>query len=206
MKKALANYEVHNFIHKKNMTKSEMERFFSIELRDLVKKNNVNTLLVWYAGHGKFINKTGYWLPTDGTTDDEFTYFSINSLKSGMQSYSSYITHTLVVTDACETGPAFYLAMRSSNSERLCDDETATKFRSAQVFSSAGNELASDNSQFTKTFAKTLQFNENACISIESIAYKVIKATSDNGGQKPLFGKISGFEDENGTFFFVKKP
>lgn len=206
MKSALANYEIHNFIHKKNMTKTEMERFFSIELRDLVKENNVNSLLVWYAGHGKLINETGYWIPTDGNIEDEFTYFNINSLKAGMLSYNSYITHTLVVTDACESGPTFYLAMRSTNNERSCDDETATKFKSSQVFSSAGNELASDNSQFTKTFAKTLQFNEKGCISIESIAYKVIKATSNNGGQKPLFGKISGFEDENGTFFFVKKP
>lgn len=206
MQKALVNYEIHNFIHKKNMTKSDMERFFSIELRDLVKKNNVNSLLVWYAGHGKFINETGYWLPTDGTVNDEFTYFNINSLKSGMQSYNSYITHTLIVTDACETGPAFYMAMRSSNSEQKCDDTAATKYRSAQVFSSAGYELASDNSQFTKVFAKTLLYNEKACIPIESIVYKVIQATSNNGGQKPLFGKISGFEDENGTFFFVKKP
>ena len=171
----------------------------------IVKENNVNSLLIWYAGHGKFVNETGYWIPVDGTTDDEFTYYNINSLKAGMQSYNSYITHTLVVTDACETGATFYMAMRSADSERKCDDETATKFRSAQVFSSAGYELATDESQFTKTFAKSLKYNDDACISIESIAEQVINATSSFGSQKPLFGKISGFNDENGTFFFIKK-
>ncbi len=205
MKSVLANYQVHNFIHKKDMTKKEMERFFSIELRDQVKKNNVNSLLVWYAGHGKFINETGYWIPVDATRDDEFTYFNINSLKAGMQSYSSIITHTLVVTDACESGPSFYQAMRASNDIRSCDDVNATKFKSSQVFSSAGYELASDNSQFTKTFAKSLQFNEDACIPIESIVTKVTEAVAGNENQKPQFGKIAGFEDENGTFFFIKK-
>jgi tetratricopeptide (TPR) repeat protein len=205
MKSALATYQVHNFIHKKNMSKSEMERFFSIELRDQVKKNNVNSLLVWYAGHGKFINETGYWIPVDATRDDEFTYFNINALKAGMQSYSNYITHTLVVTDACESGPSFYQAMRATNEAPACDDVNATKFRSSQVFSSAGYELAADNSQFTKTFAKSLQYNENSCIPIESIVNQVTKAVSQNEDQKPKFGKIAGLEDENGTFFFMKK-
>ena len=51
MKSALANYKFTKVLHKKDMTKSELERFFSIELRDQVKNNNVNSLLIWYAGH-----------------------------------------------------------------------------------------------------------------------------------------------------------
>ena len=46
---------------------------------------------------------------------------------------------------------------------------TSTKFKSSQVFSSAGYELASDNSQFTRTFANTLRNNPNYCLPIESI-------------------------------------
>jgi hypothetical protein len=95
--------------------------------------------------------------------------------------------------------------MRSTGEIRQCDDINATKFKSSQVFSSAGYELASDNSQFTKTFAKSLQFNENSCIPIETIVSNVTAATATNENQKPLFGKIAGFEDENGTFFFIKK-
>jgi tetratricopeptide (TPR) repeat protein len=206
MKSAFAKYKIHNIVHKKNMTKSQLERFFSIELRDLVKTNRVNSLLVWYAGHGKFINETGYWVPTDAKRDDEFTYFNINNLKASMQSYSKIITHTLVVTDACESGPSFYQAMRSTPTAKSCNDWKATKFKSSQVFSSAGYELASDNSQFTKTFAATLNSNPNACIPIETVVGKVKTAVSKGGAkQKPKFGKIAGLEDENGTFFFIKK-
>lgn len=205
MKSALANYQIHNVIRKRDMSKSDFERFFSIELRDLVRSNKVNSILVWYAGHGKFLNETGYWIPVDAKRDDEFTYFNINSLKAAMQSYSKYITHTLVITDACESGPSFYQAMRSTGESRSCDDWEATRFKSSQVFSSAGYELASDNSQFTKTFANSLMNNPDACIPIDKIVDKVTEAVSKNASQKPKFGKIAGLEDENGTFFFMKR-
>ncbi|MEQ8624559.1 MAG: tetratricopeptide repeat protein [Vicingaceae bacterium] len=205
MKSAFANYEIHNIIHKKNMAKVDLERFFSIELRDLIRSNRVNSILVWYAGHGKFINESGYWIPVNAKRDDEFTYFNINSLKAFMHSYSNYVTHALVVTDACESGPSFYQAMRSTETEKRCDDWSATKFKSSQVFSSAGYELATDNSQFTKTFANSLSNNPNACIPIDKVVSKVTQAVAKNNSQRPKFGKISGLEDENGTFFFIKK-
>lgn len=206
MKSAFAKYKIHNIIHKSNLTKSQLEKFFSIELRDLVRSNRVNSILVWYAGHGKFINESGYWIPVDAKRDEEFTYFNINNLKAAMQSYSKYITHTLVVTDACESGPSFYQAMRSTTENRSCNDWQATKFKSSQVFSSAGYELAVDNSQFTKTFASALSGNPDSCIPIETIVTKVSSAVQKNSSsQKPKFGKIAGLEDENGTFFFIKK-
>ncbi len=205
MRSALARYDVHKVIHKQDMTKKEMERFFSIELRDLLRSNKVNALLVWYAGHGKFINETGYWIPVDAKRDDEFTYYNLNALRASLQSYSGYITHNLVITDACESGPTFYQAMRETPKERNCNDWEAVKFKSAQVFSSAGYELAVDNSQFTKTFANTLANNPNACLPIESIVNKVNVAVSQSNQQKPKFGKITGLQDEDGTFFFMSK-
>jgi hypothetical protein len=93
--------------------------------------------------------------------------------------------------------------MRAAIKERSCDDWQATRLKSSQVFSSAGYELAQDNSQFTKTFANLLASNPNACIPIESIVLK-INSTSNNQ-QKPKFGKIAGLTDEDGTFFFIAK-
>lgn len=205
MRSALANYEIHNLIHRSNLTKQQMERFFSIELRDMVKKNNVNSLVVWYAGHGKFQNETGYWIPVDADRNDEFSFFNINNLKASMQVYADELTHTLVITDACESGPSFYQAMRNDIEVRSCADEQAVKFKSSQVLSSAGYELASDNSQFTRTFANSLINNEDPCLPIESIVLNVGDAVSKDNQQKPQFGKIAGLEDENGTFFFIKR-
>lgn len=205
MTRALSNYDIHNIIYKKDMTKAEMEKFFSIELRDLIKANQVKSLLIWYAGHGKFINDVGYWIPVDAQRDDEFTYFNLNTLRASMETYMAYLTHTLVVTDACESGPSFYQAMRSDLKKRSCDDWQATQFKSTQVFSSAGYELAVDDSQFTKTFATALANNPNACMPIEDIVSKVSSAVGSNNQQKPKFGKITGLKDEDGTFFFIAK-
>jgi tetratricopeptide (TPR) repeat protein len=205
IRRALANYQIHNFIHKKDMTKEEMEKFFSIELRDLVKKNQVKSLLIWYAGHGKFINDIGYWIPVDAKRDDEFTYFNINLLKAGLQGYGDGIVHTLVVSDACQSGPGFYTAMRSSLTEPTCDNTQVAGAKSAQVFTSANTELAADNSKFTATFANTLMNNRNACIPIETIVKSVTAAVESEKGQKPKFGKIQGLTDMNGTFFFIAK-
>lgn len=205
IQRALANYQIHNIIHKKDMTKAEMEKYFTIELRDLVKKNQVKSLLVWYAGHGKYINDVGYWIPVDAKRDDEFTYFNINGLKAGLQGYSDVVVHTLVVSDACESGPGFYTAMRSLDDSPTCDDTQASGAKSAQVFTSADTQLASDNSKFTATFANTLMNNKNACIPIETIVKSVTAAVQTENGQKPKFGKIQGMDDMNGTFFFISK-
>lgn len=205
IRRALANYQVNNIIHKKDMTKKEMDYFFNIELRDLVKKNQVKSLAIWYAGHGKYINDIGYWIPVDAKRDDEFTYFNINSLKAGLQGYSDVVVHTLVISDACESGPGFYSSMRSSNDAPTCDNAQVAGAKSAQVFSSAGYELAVDNSKFTATFANTLMNNHNACIPIETIVKSVTAAVSADNGQKPKFGRIQGLEDMLGTFFFISK-
>jgi tetratricopeptide (TPR) repeat protein len=204
IQRALANYQIDRIIHKKDMTKEEMERYFNIELRDEVKANRVKSLLIWYAGHGKFINDVGYWIPVDAKRDDEFTYFNINGLKAGLQGYSDVVVHTLVVSDACESGPGFYTAMRSAEDAPTCDNTLVAGAKSAQVFTSANQELASDNSLFTATFANTLINNRNACIPIETIVKRVTEAVTDKG-QKPKFGTIVGLEDMNGTFFFIAK-
>jgi tetratricopeptide (TPR) repeat protein len=205
MRTALARYQVHNVIHKKNMTKVEFQKFFSIELRDMIRSNRVNSILVWYAGHGKYINESGYWIPVDASSDDEFSYYNINALKASMQSYPDCLDHTLVITDACESGPSFYQAMRSGIQERSCDDWESTSFKSSQVFSSAGKETAVDNSQFTRTFANVLVNSPGSCVPIEKIVLKVTSAVTNGNQQTPQFGKIAGLEDEDGTFFFIPK-
>jgi len=204
IQRALANYQINQVLHKKDMTKDQLEKFFYVELRDLVAKNQVKSLMIWYAGHGKYINDIGYWIPVDAKRDDEFSYFNINMLKAGLAGYKDVI-HTLVVSDASESGPGFYSAMRSVGEPPACDNVIVASSKSAQVFSSAGYEQAMDNSKFTATFANTLKNNSNPCIPIETIVKRVTEAVSTEAGQKPKFGKIQGLEDGNGTFFFIVK-
>jgi hypothetical protein len=205
MRSALANYQIDSILHKKNMTKKGMENFFTIELKEIIQSNHVNSILLWYAGHGKFIYDKGYWIPVDAKRDDETTYFNTYFLKESLQDYTNEVTHILVVTDACESGSTFYQSMRTINENISCSNLIASQSKSSQVFSSTGYEIAVDGSQFTRTFASTLQNNTAACIPIEAIVTKVMTAEARNNHQKPKFGKISGLADENGTFFFISK-
>jgi tetratricopeptide (TPR) repeat protein len=201
---ALSKYKIDKIITKKDASKADLDKFFSIDLRDQIQKNRVKSLIIWYAGHGKFLNETGYWIPVDGDNYDEYTYYSINNLRASMQAYTM-LKHVLVISDACESGPAFYMAMRDEIEPRVCDDWEVAKFRSAQVITSSNKEFSTDNSLFTQAFANTLNNNPNDCISVESIALKVMGVVKQNQRQSPKFGKIKGLDDENGTFFFIKK-
>lgn len=204
MRHALQAYDVDRFVHKKDMTKAQMQTFFNTELNTLLQANKVKSVVVWFAGHGKSINQKSYWIPVDARRDDELTYFDIESLKTALKSYNKVVSHSLVITDACESGPSFYQAMRSFKTAN-CSDPQASRFKSSQAVSSSGYELAADNSQFTKAFAKALQVHQGSCLAIEDIVYSVRKAVQAQQQQRPKFGKIPGMGPQKGTFFFMKK-
>ena len=108
MQKSFAKYSIQRTLTKRNLTKDQIERFFNSELRDLVRRDRVNTILVWYAGHGRTASGKSYWVPVDGKQDDIYTYYNYGSLKALMQNYSESVTNTLVVSDAAGSDPSFY--------------------------------------------------------------------------------------------------
>lgn len=108
MRKAFANYNIQRTISKKNLTKEQLERFFNVELRDLVRTNKVNTILVWYAGHGRTVSGKAYWVPVDGRKDDIYSFYNFGALKAQMRNYSESVSNTLVVSDAAGSDPSFY--------------------------------------------------------------------------------------------------
>ena len=65
--------------------------------------------------------------------------------------------------------------------------------------------LWSAASRSQAAFASTLNNNPNGCIAIEKIAEKVSAAVKQTAAQAPKLGRISGLEDEGGSFFFMKK-
>jgi len=191
---------------KKNLTKDELERFFSITMRDLVEKHRINSLLIWYAGHGSTIKDIGYWIPIDGVPNDEMSFYSLSSLKSAIESYVDDLTHLLVVSDACQSGPTFYDATRSANSNVNCNDDNIVNSKSLQVFTSSNSyELALDQSQFVEVFYNYLESNKTSCVPVDKIAKEIKTVLNERGFQSPQFGIIPGLKHGNGTYFFIKK-
>ena len=108
MQKAFASYQIQRTINKKNLTKEQMERFFNVELRDLVRTNKVSTVLVWFSGHGRTAGGKAYWIPVDGKKDDIYSYYNYGALKAQMQNYSESVTNTVVVSDAAAGDASFF--------------------------------------------------------------------------------------------------
>ena len=108
MRKAFSKYSVQKTITKKNLTKQQLERFFNIELRDLARTNKVETILVWYSGHGRTVGGKSFWVPVDGKKDDIYSFYNYGALKGQMQNYSETVRNTLVVSDAAGSEASIY--------------------------------------------------------------------------------------------------
>ena len=205
IRSAVLQYKFDNIIAKSNMTLSEMEKFFRIELRDLIKEQGVNSILIWFAGHGKYTNETGYWLPVNAKKDDEISFYPIPYLRSNLNSYGRSLRNVLIVSDACESGPSFSLTedeILSIDCKFLSEN---SKLNSAYVFSSTTNEKASDNSIFCETFADLLNSNQETCIPMSTIFKSVSAVVEKNQHQRCKFGKIKDMPNNNSTFFFLKR-
>jgi tetratricopeptide (TPR) repeat protein len=205
IRNAMLQYNVDNIITKQNMTLGEMEKFLRIELRDLIKEQQVQSLMIWFAGHGKYVNETGYWLPVNAKKDDELTYYPIPYLKSNLAGYGKSLKNILIVSDACESGPSFSLS-----------DETLVNFdcnqigsinsnSSAYVFSSTTNEKASDNSIFCESFADQLNSNSNLCLPMSDVVKFVSSTVEKRQSQRCKYGKIKDINNNFGSFYFLKR-
>ncbi len=207
LKSALANYKINKIIHKKDLGKSEMDVFFNIELRDQLRNNKVKSLVIWYSGHGKYVNQTGYWIPVDAKRDDEASYFNLNTLQGALQNSYKSLDHELVITDACESGSTFLDAMRGDTAV-TCNNPIYYQNKTAQVLTSSGYELASDNSEFAKNIARQLNNSKSCGASVDGIFLNLLDIARNSKGkiQTPKFGQILGAGHVRpSTFFFIRK-
>lgn len=108
IQRSFGKYNVQKTITRKNLSKSQLERLFNIDLRDMVRTNKVNTILIGYVGHGRSVSGKTYWIPVDGKKDDVYSYYNYGSLKSLLENYSATVSNTLVVSKAAGTDPSFY--------------------------------------------------------------------------------------------------
>ncbi len=203
---SLASYSILNFLHKKDYSKHDLERFFAIELRDLIRSNKVNSLIVVYAGKSEFSDGKVYWLPYDAREDEKFSYFNINALKASLQGYTNYLTHILVITNVCNLGSQFYQLNEKQNSTFPdCNDSEKTTNKSAQVLGLSTEDKSPDGMLFSQAFSKVLEENKNRCLSIEEVQSEISKILKSDLNENVVLGDILGLENENGTFFFISK-
>lgn len=199
-------YDFAKVSKRENLSKEGFEELFQVELRDNVKNYNINSIFIWYAGHGLFENEMGYWIPTDAKKNKETSFYSHSTLKSHIESYADDLDHLLIVSDACQSGNYFWEITRSVNGSKDCNNKQFMKRKSKQVLTSSSNtELASDDSKFANIFNSILRSNDNACLPVDRIYLSAKETLKKRGRQTPQFGPIPDSDDQNGTFFFIRK-
>lgn len=204
IKSTLSKYQIEHFVAKKDLTKKEMEKFFTIELRDLVQNNRVKSLMIWYSGQAQLINENGYWMPIDAAVDDEFSYYSVNSLRSSLEGYLD-LKHVLVLSDAADVGQLFSGSTAEKSIAFDCEKGELAQTKSAQVFVVSSKEMAAENKLFTQSFTNILNNNQSNCISIELLSEKLNNMLIQNKKASAKLGRIKGITEEKGSFIFYKK-
>lgn len=205
IKAALANYQINKVVEKQNLSKKELVAFFSTELKNLVKTSKIKSLLIWFAGRGAVVGQTSYWIPVDAVKDSKDTYFSSEELTNAMQPYINVLQHTLIITEASIAGSNFYKPAPEPMVIRRCTDGYGLGNRSAQSLSFSGYDQSLENSRFTAKIAEVLSGTSAECIPIEKVVVELTEEVFYKNRQIPKFGPILEFDDQKGTFFFMKK-
>ncbi len=176
----------------------------SIAFEDLGKKiEPTDYLLIFYAGHGYFDEKTniGYWLPADAQKKTTTKWFRNSALVENIRAINS--KHTLLIADACFSGGIFKTRAPFNNADPNIADMMRRPSRKAMT--SGSLTTVPDKSVFMKYLLKTLTENQNKYLPSEDLFDEIKTSMKNNSDTKPLYGEIQNAGDEGGNFVLIKK-
>jgi hypothetical protein len=161
-------------------------------------------LLIFYAGHGYFDEKTniGYWLPSDAEEKNRAKWFRNSALVENIGAINS--KHTLLIADACFSGGIFKTRAPFNNANP--DIADMLKRPSRKAMTSGSLTTVPDKSVFMKYLLKSLNENENKYLPSEDLFDDVRLAMKNNSSSKPLYGEIQNVGDEGGNFVMIRRP
>lgn len=176
----------------------------NIVFEDLSKKITPSDfLLIFYAGHGFFDEKTniGYWLPSDAQEKNRAKWFRNSALVENIGAINS--KHTLLIADACFSGGIF--KTRAPFNNATIDIANMMKRPSRKAMTSGSLTTVPDKSVFMKYILKTLEENNNQYLPSEELFEEVRISMKNNADTKPLYGEIQNVGDQGGNFVLIKR-
>lgn len=177
-----------------------------IAFEELSHKITVNdNLLIFYAGHGYFDEKTniGYWLPADAKEKNTAKWFRNSTLVENIGAINS--KHTLLIADACFSGGIFKTRSVAPLNNASIEIANLMKRPSRKAMTSGSLTTVPDKSVFMRYLLKNLNENENRYLASEELYESVRMAMRNNAGTKPLYGEIQNVGDEGGDFVLIRK-
>lgn len=193
-------FEAQNVKLLKNPSYKKIIRSFDDFAKKITDKDN---LLIFYAGHGDYDEKTniGYWLPADAEMGytDAWLYNSV--LVDNIKKINS--KHTLLLADACFSGSIFQTRSLLRNASVSVQKKYELKSRNA--ITSGTLKTVPNKSVFFKYLSDRLQNNEKQFLTASELFQKIEIPVGNNSPNMPQFGDIKYVGDEGGDFIFIKR-
>lgn len=202
----LANILIGNYNFKKenitllneSPTANDIKKQFAILKKKVTNKDNV---IIFYAGHGVYDEKTeiGSWLPSDADPEFGINTISNSEIKDFIKAINS--KHTLLISDACFSGSIF-----KTRSFKAAPKSVQVKYSlpSRKAMTSGTLKTVPNKSVFLKYLIKRLTENPDKYISARQLFNSLEDAVINNSENKPQFGVVGDTGDEGGDFIFVK--
>lgn len=176
----------------------------NVEFEELTHKVGPNdNLLILYAGHGFFDEKTGigYWLPVDAEEKNRAKWFRNSALVENIGAINS--KHTLLIADACFSGGIFKTRAPFNNAS--VDIANMMKRTSRKAMTSGSLTTVPDKSIFMRYCLKVLEDNQNKYLPSEDLFDEIRLGMKNNSDTKPLYGEIQNAGDAGGNFVLIRK-
>lgn len=148
-----------------------------------------DSLLIYYAGHGWMDkNKTGFWVPTDATEDDKFSYIPNSQIVNDY--FKKYkVRHLLVIADSCFSGSM----LRGKGSDRQEDWQLPSGFRKPSRWIMTSGDLApvpddtgSGHSPFATRLLQQLKHSDQPAFGVQDLYVYVRKNLESGAICQPL--------------------
>ncbi|MFH0758550.1 MAG: caspase family protein [Bacteroidota bacterium] len=197
---SLYNFNSDDITFLKNPTRTEM----IIALDELGGKITPDdNLLIFYAGHGFWDEKSGigYWLPHDAARSNTANWFRNSTLRDFIGSIQS--RHTLLIADACFSGSIF-----KSRAGFSAGEQGVMKLHdlpSRKAMTSGALKEVPDESVFVKYLVRELKQNKARFLPSEALFGNFKTAVLNNSPSVPQYGTIQNVGDEGGDFIFIRK-
>jgi len=167
------------------------------------KLSKNDNLLIYYAGHGTFDEKSGegYWIPVDAR-DSKWDWVSNSQIRQVIGQIPA--KHTLLVADSCFSGGLTRGAPFQKPDRYV---EEVSKKDSCQVIASGGLEEVGDVgrdglSAFAYYFVKSLASETQPVITTRELFDSVVRRVANDSRQVPQIGTIP--PDLGGEFIFAR--
>jgi hypothetical protein len=175
-----------------------------------------DNLLIYYAGHGQLdpLTETGYWIPVDGSLEDESSWASFSDITTLLTGVGVKAKNIIVLTDSCyggalaRSGPTpGHQSPEAVGYEQYLDQlRTLGTKRSRQVIASGGYEQVPDRSHFAGLLKEALEKNPYPVVDLEFLFYKEIYPELKLiGHQEPIMDRLVRGPKEDGQFILSKK-